>query len=109
MKTEGKSKKGSLGQPRPARPCITTPVGSSLYFEDLFLFRSREVFDLLGLGVGHLFEFVERSLLVVLADLLLFLKLLDSVFDVSSHAANRGAVIFEHFVNVLGEILASVF
>src|SRR5271154_1127449 len=47
---------------------MTTLVGSSLYFKDFFLFRSREVFYLLGLGVGDLFELIERALLVVLAD-----------------------------------------
>src|ERR1700689_4204757 len=106
---KGKTKKGSLGEPSTARGRLATGAKPSLYFEDFLLFCSREIFDLLGLGVRDFFEFVERALLVVFADLLLLLKLLDGVFDVAPHAANRGAMIFEHLVNVLGKILAAVF
>src|ERR1700688_3577378 len=88
---------------------MTTLVGPSPYLKDFFLFQGREVFDFLGLGVSDLFEFVERALLVVLADFLFLLEFLDGLFNVAAHAANRGAMIFEHLVNVLREILAAIF
>ena len=87
---------------------MTTLVGSSFYFHDFFFLGGREVFDLLGFGVGELFELVERALLVVFADFLLFFQFLDGFLDIAADIADGRAVILEDFVDVLDELLAPV-
>src|SRR5262249_31489227 len=79
----------------------SSATGLLVDFHDLFFFGRAQVFDLLGFGVGDLFKFFESTLLFVLADLLVFLELVDRFLDVAADVAHRGAVIFEHLVDVL--------
>src|SRR6266436_5039922 len=76
---------------------------------DFFFFGGAEVFNLLGFSVRESIEFVKRTLLFVLADLLVLLELIDGFLDVTADVANGGAVILQDFVELLDHILAALF
>src|ERR1700731_257907 len=83
--------------------------GQLAEFENLPLFGGRQVLDLLGFRVRNLFHLVQRPFLFILADLLFFLQLVNRFLDVAPDVAHRSAVILQHFVQVLHDILPALF
>src|SRR5437899_6858676 len=80
-----------------------------LDLQNLLFFGGREVLNLLGLRMRDLFHLLDRALVFVLADLLVFLQLVDGFLDVAADVAHRRAVILQNFVQVLHNLLAALF
>src|SRR5260370_16764148 len=76
---------------------------------DLFFFGRAQILDLLGFRVRQLLQLIQRALLLVFADLLILLQLLDGFLRIPASVAPRRAVLFQHFVPLLHNILASLF
>src|SRR5690348_5336340 len=73
-------------------------LGLLINSEDFSFFRGAEIFDFLGLRMRDLFQFVQRTLLLIFADLLVFFEFFDRFLDVPPDIADRCPVIFEHLV-----------
>src|SRR5690242_20458262 len=58
--------------------------------QDFLFLPCAKIFDLLGLGVGNLFQLIQRAFLFVFADFLLFFELFDRFLDVAPDIANGG-------------------
>jgi len=78
-------------------------------FHYFFFFGGREFFYFLGFGLGEFVEFVEGALLFVLTDLFFFFEFVDGFFQIAADIANGGAVVFEGFVDMLDQFLATFF
>src|SRR5271154_844904 len=90
---------------RPARLFGRRPRS---HLHDFGFFLLRELFHAPDFAVGHLLDLFHGALLFVLADLLVLGELLEGVIAVAANVADRGAVLFEHFVEVLADIAAAL-
>ena len=77
--------KKTVRQRPPAQPRIMFGLLDFHYF---FFFHRGEVFDLLRFRMSQLLQFVQRPLLLVLADFLFLLELLHRFLDVAPNIAN---------------------
>src|SRR6267378_359390 len=98
-----------LFDPPIAGPLLRTNNLQLPQFQDFPLFGGGQILDLLGLCMRNLFHLVQRTFLFILADLLFFLQLVDRFLDVAADVAHRRAVILEHLVQVLHDVLPALF
>src|ERR1035438_4200796 len=67
-----------------------------LELQNFFFFGFAHLFHLLDFVVGEFLDFVERALLVVLGNFLVFQRLLDGVVAVATDVAHRRTMLFEN-------------
>src|SRR5713101_9005030 len=104
-------KQGGGGYPAARPPAKAAPSGTLrrttatasclqelLDLQNLLFFGGREILNLLRFGVRDFFHFFQRPLVLVQADLLVFLQLVDGFLDVAADVAHRRAVILQNFV-----------
>ena len=74
----------------------------------MFLFL-RDFFELVDVVVSQFLNFGETLFLIVLGDLFIFEQFFQVVVAVAADIANSGAMFFEDFMDVLGELFAAFF
>src|SRR6266567_7879498 len=86
-----------------------TTNNPSLYFHHFFFFRLAHVFHLLDLAIRQLLDLIHRALLFVLGNLFVLQRFLDRIVAVAADVADRSAVLFQNFVQMLHHFLTALF